>query len=200
MSLNLTSLQSPIRLRPAAALTDQELMRFSGENKPYKIERTNRGEITIMTPVGGTGSTHEAFVAYALLHWANTAGTGLAFISSAGFSLPDGSCLSPDAAWVSLDRWNLLSAEEQDGFPPLCPDFVIEVRSKNDSRRMLETKMQLWIDNGSALAWLVDPIDCSLAIYQPGEATVLLDRPAVVQGTGPVAGFVLDCNRLWARR
>ncbi len=199
MSLNLTSLQSPIRLQPAATLTDRELMCFSEDNKPYKIERTKLGEITIVTPVGGTASTHEAAVAYALLHWANTAGTGLAFLSSAGFSLPDGSCLSPDAAWVSLDSWNRLSGEEQDGFPPLCPEFIIEVRSRTDSRRALEAKMQLWINNGAALAWLVDPIDCNVSIYQRDEAIVLLDRPAVVQGMGPVAGFPLDCSRLWSR-
>ena len=159
MSLNLTSLAPPISLRPAVTLTDEELMRFSEENKPYRIERNNRGEIIIMSPVGGTGSIHEADIAYELLDWNKTIQTGRAFISNAGFNLRDGSCLSPDAAWVSLDRWNALSAEEQDGYPPLCPEFIIEVRSKSDSRRLLEEKMQLWMDNGGG-ACVAGRSDC----------------------------------------
>ena len=88
MTLNLTSLVPPISLRPAATLTDEELMRFSEENKPYKIERNKYGEIIIMTPVGGIGSTHEAYVAYALLHWYETTGAGLAFTPTPGSIFP----------------------------------------------------------------------------------------------------------------
>jgi Uma2 family endonuclease len=198
MSLKLTSLAPPILLRPAAILTDEELMRFSEENKPYKIERNKYGEILIMTPVGGIGSTHEAYVAYKLFDWNETVQTGIAFISNAGFNLPDGSCLSPDASWLSLDRWNALTHAQQAGYPPLCPDFVIEVRSQSDSRQSVEDKMQLWLENGAKLAWLVDPIDGNLTIYRPGQSPELLDHPAIVRGEGPVAGFELRCTRLWA--
>jgi Uma2 family endonuclease len=198
MSLNLTSLVPPISLRPSATLTDEELMRFSEDNKPYKIERNKYGEIIIMTPVGGIGSTHEAYVAYALLHWNETTGAGLAFISNAGFNLPDGSCLSPDAAWLALDRWNALTHQQQAGYPPLCPDFIIEVRSQSDSRPSVEAKMGLWLENGAELAWLVDPIDSNVTIYRRGHAPELLDRPDVVAGAGPVAGFDLRCARLWS--
>jgi len=197
MSLNLTSLVPPISLRPSATLTDEELMRFSEENKPYRIERNKHGEIIIMTPVGGIGSTHEAYVAYALLHWNETTAAGIAFISNAGFNLPDGSCLSPDAAWLALDRWNALTPVEQAGYPPLCPDFLIEIRSQSDSRSSVEEKMQLWLENGAALAWLVDPIAANVVIYRPGNAPELLERPEVVSGTGPVDGFRLPCTRLW---
>jgi Uma2 family endonuclease len=197
MSLNLTSLAPPILLRPAANLTDEELMRFSEENKPYKIERNKYGEILIMTPVGGIGSTHEAYVAYQLFHWNETVQTGMAFISNAGFNLPDGSCLSPDASWLALDRWNALTHAQQVGYPPLCPDFVIEVRSQSDSRRTVEEKMDLWLENGAKLAWLVDPIECNVTIYRPGQSPELLDHPVIVRGEGPVAGFELPCTRLW---
>jgi Uma2 family endonuclease len=172
-------------------------MRFSEENKPYRIERNRFGKIIIMTLVGGIGSTHEAYVAYCLLHWNETAQTGIAFISNAGFNLPDGSCLSPDAARLALDRWNALTHAQQAGYPPLCPDFLIEVRSQSDSRRSVEDKMQLWLENGAKLAWLVDPIAGNIAIYRPGQASELLDHPALVRGEGPVAGFVLPSARLW---
>ncbi|MES2391463.1 MAG: Uma2 family endonuclease [Acidobacteriota bacterium] len=198
MTLNLDGLTSPISLRPAVTLSDEELMRFSAENKPYKIERTREGDITIMTPVGGIGSNHEGYVTSALIQWTETSATGIAFPSSAGFNLPDGSCLSPDASWLSLDRWNALTPQQQAGFPPLCPDFVIEVRSRTDPRKMVETKMQLWIENGAQLAWLVDPIDNNVTIYRPQTEPETLERPRVVKASAPVAGFELPCNRLWS--
>jgi Uma2 family endonuclease len=198
MSLNLTSLVPPTSLRPSATLTDEVLMRFSEENKPYRIERNKHGEIVIMTPVGGIRSTHEAYVAYCLFHWNESAGEGLAFGSNAGFNLPDGSCLSPDAAWLARDRWDSLTPEQQAGYPPLCPDFIIEVRSQSDSRRSVEDKMQLWVENGAKLAWLIDPTDASVAIYRGGSAAELLNRPEVVKAHAPVAGFELPCARLWS--
>lgn len=197
MPLDLTLLVPPISLRSAVTLTDDELMRFSEDNKPYKIERNRHGEITIMSPVGYIGSTHEAYVANALYNWAVQDGRGSAVGSNAGFNLPDGSCLSPDAAWTSLDRLNALTLAQQTGFPPLCPDFLIEVRSQSDSRRLLEAKMQLWLDNGAQLAWLVDPIDANLTIYRPNHPPELLHRPEAVTATAPVAGFELPCARLW---
>jgi Uma2 family endonuclease len=199
MSLNLTSLVPPISLRPSATLTDDELMRFSEDNRPYKIERNRHGDIIIMTPVGGIGSTHEAYVAYCLLHWNETTGAGLAFISNAGFNLPDGSCLSPDAAWLARDRWAALTPEQQAGYPPLCPDFIIEIRLQSDSRRSVEDKMQLWLENGAKLAWLIDPIDGNLGIYSSaGKPAELLTRPELVKADPPVAGFELPCARLWS--
>jgi Uma2 family endonuclease len=197
MPLKLDSLAPPISLRPSVTLSDEELMRFSEDNKPYKIERNRHGEITIMTPVGGTGSAHEADVAYELLHWNKTARTGRVFISNAGFNLPDGSCLSPDAAWLDLKRWNSLTPAQRAGYPPVCPEFLIEVRSQSDSRKTVEDKMQLWLDNGAQLAWLVDPIDANVTVYRPGHAPETLDRPEAVAATAPVAGFVLDCTPLW---
>ena len=84
------------------------------------------------------------------------------------------------------------------GYPPLCPDFAIEIRSKSDSRREVEAKMQTWLDNGAKLAWLVDPIAASLTIYRPGRAPETLERPEIVKGEAPVDGFELRCTRLWA--
>ncbi len=194
---NLSGLPLPLSIRPAMPISDEELMRFSETNKPYKIERSKDGELTIMTPVGGIGGTHEVLIASELYIWARTDGRGLAFGSNTGFNLPDGSCLSPDAAWLSLPLWNALTPPQQIGFPPLCPEFVIEIRSQSDSRRMLELKMQLWLENGAQLAWLIDPIDSSAALYHPGAATITLNRPEILEGSGPVVGFNLPMARLW---
>ncbi|HEV2645402.1 MAG TPA: Uma2 family endonuclease [Acidobacteriaceae bacterium] len=197
MSLNLASLAPPISLRPSVTLTDEELMRLSEDNKPYKIERSRHGEIIVMTPVGGVGSTHEAYVASSLFQWNETVETGIAFGSNAGFNLPDGSCLSPDAAWLARHRWEALTPPQQAGYPPLCPDFIIEIRSQSDVRCSVEDKMQLWLDNGAKLAWLIDPIDGNATVYRPGQPPELLNRPEFVEAEVPVAGFKLLCNRLW---
>jgi Uma2 family endonuclease len=124
-------------------------------------------------------------------------GEGIVFSPSAGFKLADGSCLSPDASWVSSARWNALTPAQQAGYPPLCPDFLIEVRSQSDARSTVEAKMQLWMENGAKLAWLVDPIDGNMTIYRPGQAPETLERPEVVKADAPVEGFELRCMRLW---
>jgi Uma2 family endonuclease len=129
--------------------------------------------------------------------WTESTGGGVAFGSNAGFNLPDGSCLSPDAAWLAMGRWNALTAEEQAGFPPVCPEFVIEIRSRSDSRRLLETKMQLWLENGAQVAWLIDPVDSEVLIYEAGLPVQVLQRPEMLRGSGPVTGFRLPCARLW---
>ncbi len=197
MTLNLSGLPLPLSVRPAVALTDEELMRFSAENKPYKIERNKEGEITIMTPVGGIGGTHEYYVNLHFGMWNEQDGAGRGFGPNTGFNLPDGSCLSPDVAWLSLARWNALSPSEQGGYPPVCPEFVIEIRSRTDARRLLEAKMQLWLDDGAQLAWLIDPIDATVSIYRPNEPSETLERPDVVQGHAPVGSFVLRTTPLW---
>jgi Uma2 family endonuclease len=181
--IDLLDLELPIVLRPSAHVSDDDLLRFSEQNRPYRIERNRDGEITIMTPVNYRGGTYEGFMP-----------------ANVGFKLPDGSCLAPDAAWLTKEHEDALTPEEQDSFPPVCPDFLIEVRSKSDSRRIVEAKMQIWIENGAQLAWLVDPIDQNVTIYRPGEGPELLDRPQVVSGTDPVDGFELRCSRLWPPR
>lgn len=198
--IDLVDLELPIFLRPSAPVSDEELMRFSELNRPYKIERNKLGELIVMTPVGFTGGTHEIYVASALLHWAEQDGRGSAVGSNAGFNLPDGSCLAPDAAWVNNAQLDALTDKQKAGYPPLCPDFLIEVRSQSDARRVVEAKMQTWLDNGAQLGWLVDPVDGSVTIYRPGEAAETLLRPEVVVAGEPVVGFELRCGRLWAER
>ena len=197
-TIDLSSLTLPVIIRPGTRMTDDELICFSEQNKPYRFERNKEGEIVMMTPVGGIGGTHENYVAAMLYVWTEQTGTGIAFGPNTGFNLPDGSCLSPDAAWLSLARWNSLTPKQQAGFPPFCPEFLIEIRSRGDRRHAVEAKMQLWLENGAQLAWLIDPIDQNAVIYKPNTAPEILERPELLTGTEPVAGFTLTATRLWA--
>ena len=198
MEWSLTGLPLPIVLRPPSPLTNDELLAFSLKNKPFRIERNAKGEIEIMTPVGGRGSNWEAIVIRELGMWSEEDGRGLFFSSNGGFNLPDGSMLSPDASWVSFERWNALTAEEQQSYPPLCPDFLVEVLSASDSLKVLQAKMEFWIANGAKLAWLVDPYAATIAIYRPNAGVEVLAKPDSIEAGDPVAGFRLTTSRLWA--
>lgn len=197
MNLQLDGLTFPLRVRPEIPMTDLELERFSGENKPYRIERNPQGELIMMTPVGTIGSNHEFYVSGQLFRWIEETENGIGFAPNGGFTLKDGSVLAPDGAWVATERWTALSKDEQAGFAHLCPDFLMEVRSESDNRKTLETKMQTWLENGARLAWLIDPLDATVTVYRPGELPETLERPDVVLGHAPVEGFRLTTTRLW---
>ncbi len=150
-----------------------------------------------MSPSGsGTGRTNSELI-YQLAAWARETNSGATFDSNAGFTLPDGSMRSPDAAWIAWPRWNALSKEEQEGFAPICPEFVIELRSPSDSLPELQTKMRLWVANGAEVAWLVDPSRKTVEVYRPGREAEVLEGGSAVEGDGPVAGFVLELGRVW---
>ncbi len=173
-------------------------MAFSRRNKPYRIERNAKGELEILTPVGSKGSIWEARAIGKLAEWADEHG-GVVFSSNAGFTLPDGSVRSPDAAWASNGRWDALRVEEQEGYAPMCPEFVIEVRSKSDSREALRQKMELWIASGSQLAWMVDPFARTVEVFQPGVVTELLEGAEAVIAQKVVPEFRLELTKLWDR-
>ena len=198
MEWSLTGLPLPITLRPLSPLTDDELIAFSRKNKPFRIERNAKGEIEVMTPVGGKGSNCEAIVIRELGMWAEDDERGIFFSSNGGFNLPDGSMLSPDASWVSFEKWNALTESEQASYPPLCPDFVVEILSMSDSLKVLQTKMDVWMSNGAQLAWLIDPYAATITIYRPGREPEILHKPDTIEAEAPVAGFRLTTSRLWA--
>jgi len=197
MEWSLTGLPLPIVLRPPSPLTDDELIAFSRKNKPFRIERNAKGEIEIMTPVGGEGSRRENFIGRELDFYAEEQG-GVAFGANAGFNLPDGSTLAPDAAWMSESSWRELTPAQREKYPPRCPEFVVEVLSQSDSLRMLQAKMDVWIANGAKLAWLVDPYAATITIYRPDSEPEVLDKPDSIEAGDPVAGFRLTTSRLWA--
>jgi Uma2 family endonuclease len=134
-----------------------------------------------------------------LFNWAERDGRGLAFDSSSGFILPNGAMRSPDASWVSRQRWSRLTEHEKETFSPLCPEFVVEVRSRTDSLKRLKLKMAEWIDNGAQLGWLIVPDQRFIEIYRPGAPPEKREGPAKIAGEGPVAGFKLDLRHIWSK-
>jgi len=129
--------------------------------------------------------------------WNRATQLGIVLDSSTGFHLPNGAYFSPDAAWVSLGQWESLTLEQQEKFLPLAPDFVIELRSKSDRLPQLQAKMQEYIDNGTRLAWLLNPQNRAVEIYRPGQPPELLSNPAQLSGEDVLPGFVLNLALIW---
>jgi len=197
MNVALPEIDQPVRLRFERPMTDEELMRFCAANEMVRVERDANGELILMSPSGsGTGHKNSDLI-YQLTGWARETNSGVTFDSNAGFTLPDGSMRSPDAAWIAWPRWNALSKEEQDGFAPICPEFVIELRSPSDGLAELQAKMRLWVSNGAMVAWLVDPLRKTVEIYRAGREAEVLVGGSAVEGDGVVAGFVLELERVW---
>ena len=198
MEFTVADLELPVRLRFDRPMSDEELLRFCAKNDLLRIEREPNGELTVMSPSGsGTGNAN-AHLIFQLVRWAEEDGRGTAFDSNAGFRLNDGSMRSPDAAWVSWSRWNALAPEQQRGFAPVCPEFVLELRSPSDRLPELQAKMGEWLRNGTELAWLIDPERKAIEVYRPGGAGPdVLEGVTSVFGEGPVEGFVLELSRVW---
>jgi Uma2 family endonuclease len=197
MNFNLAEMPLPLRFRPQTPMSDEELMRFCGANEAVRVERDANGEILVMTPAGSKTSRMNSRITRLLDEWAEEDGRGVAFDSNGGFTLPDGSMRAADAAWVDRTRWDALSARDQERFAPLCPDFVIELRSPNDGLTELKTKMEHWITNGARLGWLIDPENKTVSIHRPGEQAEILTYPSSVQGNGVMSGFELVMARVW---
>jgi Uma2 family endonuclease len=187
----------PARLRFDRTMTDDELFRFCGRNEMLRVERDSNGELILMSPSGLDGDDANAEIITQLRNWARKDGRGKSFGSNAGFTLPDGSMRSPDAAWLSLERWKALAPRERERFGHVVPEFVIELRSRTDGLKELQKKMRIWIANGVELAWLIDPKRKVVEIYRADEPVEVLQDPSSVQGTGPVRGFELVMDRVW---
>ena len=191
MEILLRGFVFPARIRFSKPMNDEELHWFSARNADLRIEREPGGEILVMSPVTPKTGLTEAGLIEQLRAWARTDRRGEVFSSSTGFKLRDGSVRIPDAAWVSFQRWNALTPSQQDSLTLLCPEFVIEVRSKSDRRHHVQTRMEMWIANGVQLAWLIDPREGEVIVYRPGESPEVHTDPSSMLGTGPVAGFEL---------
>lgn len=197
MNVELTETELPVRLRFERPMSDDDLLRFCAVNDVLRVERDASGELILMSPSGLETSRINQRICRFLDEWAEADGRGIVTDSSGGYTLPDGSMRAPDAAWVTSASLNLLTPDERARFAPICPAFVIELRSPSDTLVELNAKMQGWIRNGAMLAWLIDPIERSVTIYRPGDQPERLLEPTSVQGTGIVAGFELLMHRVW---
>lgn len=186
-----------VRLGSLLELTDDHLLQLSSLNKDLRMERTEEGELIVMPPTGGDTSNRNAEITMQLRLWAKRDGTGETFDSSGGFHLPNGAVRSPDASWVERSRLDALTAEQREKFIPLCPDFVIELRSPSDSLNVTENKMQEYIDNGAKLGWLVDPEQKRAHIHRPDTPAQKLDAPEKLSADPILPGFTLDLREIW---
>ena len=185
-----------LNIPPAVNLTDEQFYQLCIANEPCQLELTQTGELIIMPPTGGESGIINANLSTDLGLWNRQTKLGKVFDSSTEFKLPSGAYRCPDAAWVKLARWQALSKEEKKRFPPLCPDFVVELRSETDSLEKLRTKMREYENNGALLSWLIDPQTPLVEIYRYGKDVEVLnfdfDNPPKLSGEDILPGFILD--------
>jgi len=170
---------------------------FCQVNKELRIELTAQGDCEIMAPTGGSTSWRNSRLITQLSVWADLEGSGVVFDSSCGFVLPNGAIRSPDVSWVERSRLLTLTEIQKQRFLPLCPDFVIELRSPSDSMKNLQDKMQEYSENGASLGWLIDPEAQQVLVFQPKTAILRLDKPQFLLADNLLTGFSLDMQKLW---
>ena len=176
-------------------LTEVQFYALCRSNEALRFELTAQGELIVMSPVGGESGNREAGLNAKVWIWNEQTQLGQVFSSSTIFQLPSGAKRSPDVAWVAQARWLSLTPEQREKFPPIAPDFVIELRSKTDDLATLQTKMREYLDNGVRLGWLLNPQDQQVEIYQAGSAAKTLGLPAQLLGEDVLPGFILNLSQ-----
>jgi Uma2 family endonuclease len=178
-------------------MTMAEFYEFCQANRNLRIERSANGEVIIMPPAFSDTGNRNLKIAQQLGNWSDQNGTGEAFDSSAGFTLPNGATRSPDAAWIRLERWNALTEDEKASFAPICPDFVVELKSSSDTLSGLQAKMEEYMANGALLGFLIDRKPRQVHVYRPGQAPEILENPDGVSGDPELPGFQLQMAKIW---
>jgi Uma2 family endonuclease len=194
--------QIPLRvdvssLLSQAKMTDEQFYAFCQANQDLRIERTAKGEVIVMPPAFSDTGNRNFKIAYQVANWAERDGTGEGFDSSAGFTLPNGATRSPDTAWIKLERWNQLSDAQKASFAPICPDFVVELRSASDSLTGLQEKMQEYVENGVQLGLLIDRKNRTVHLYRPDRSPEILKNPETVSCDPELPGFILQMAKIW---
>jgi Uma2 family endonuclease len=180
-----------------SVLTGEDFDQLARDNPELRMELTATGELILMPPTGSKTGLLNSELNRQFANWAKDHHGGVVFDSSTLFVLPNGARCSPDLSWIKRPRWDALTEEEQEGFAPLCPDFVIELRSRSDNLPPLESKMLGYIANGAEMAWLIDPLGKRVYIYRPNERVHILENPDTVAGDPELRGFILDVRALW---
>lgn len=186
-----------VHLRPETGMTEDEFFRFCQLNRDLRIERSAQGELIVMPPTVSETGNQNAEITMQLCQWAKKDGTGMTFDSSAGFTLPNGAVRSPDASWILKERFESLTKEERQKFAPICPDFVVELRSKTDNLNDVKAKMREYMENGARLGFLLDPKTKRVHVYRPGRRAEVLRDPETVSGEPLLPGFALDLREVW---
>jgi len=186
-----------LNLNPIIKLTDDQFFQLCQENENIRLERTAKGELIIMSPAGGETSSSNAGLTAQIWIWNQHNKLGKVFDSSGGFKLPNGANRAPDACWVKLERWNALTPEQQKKFPPICPDFVVELMSPSDSLKETQDKMKEYRDNGAVLGWLINRKSRQVEIYRLNQEVEVLESPVNVSGEDVLPGFILNLESIW---
>ncbi|WAS04301.1 Uma2 family endonuclease [Gloeomargaritales cyanobacterium VI4D9] len=187
-----------LKLKPTLELTDAVFEQLCRQNPDLRLERTAQGELIAMAPASSETGYYNADLLGQLWQWNRQKQLGIVLDSSAGFTLPNGAIRSPDAAWISLPRWHALTPEQRRRFAPLCPDFVLELKSPSDDLSTLQAKLQEYMENGAQLGWLVDPETCQVYCYRPGQTVQACDRPDTLAGDPVLPNFTMDFTLIWS--
>ncbi|MDJ0579897.1 Uma2 family endonuclease [Crocosphaera sp.] len=189
---------NPLEIKfDSCQLTDEQFYKLCQDNRDLRFERNSKGDMMIMAPTGGETSERNSEINFQLRLWNKQYKLGKVFESSGGFKLPNGADRSPDASWITLDKWNNLTLKQRQKFLPLCPDFVIELRSPSDSLKSLQEKMQEYIENGTKLGWLINRKDKQVEIYRQKKQVEILDNPTTLSGEDILPNFVLNLELIW---
>ena len=178
-------------------MTDEQFFQLCQDNRDLRFERNSNGDIVIMPPTGGETGNRNSSITYQLYAWNNQNKLGVTFDSSTGFKLPNGADRSPDASWIPLEKWDNLTPQQRQKFLPLCPDFVIELRSPSDSLKTLQNKMKEYLKNGTKLGWLINPKKKQVEVYREGKEVEILDNPTTLLGEDVLPDFLLDLALIW---
>lgn len=184
-----------LNLDPVAHLTDEQFYQLCQANRDVRLERSAEGHLIVMPPTGWGIGNRNSRLTTQLGIWAEQDGMVFAFDSSTGFTLPNGATRSPDAAWVKRERIEAINPDPGK-FLPLAPDFVVELRSPSDNLKLLQQKMQEYLDNGVRLGWLINPQEQRVEIYRPSQAVEVLESPASLSGEDVLPGFTLDLSQI----
>lgn len=185
-----------VNLQPTLELTDEQFEQICRRNRDLKFERTANGALVVMSLTGGDTGERNAELNGQLWLWNRQARLGHIYDSSTGFRLPNGAIRSPDAAWVSQERWERLTPEQRQKWVPLCPDFLVELKSTSDEIEDLRLKMQEYLENGLRLGWLINPETQIVEVYRLNQPIEYLTHPGEISAEEIMPGFVLSLTRI----
>ncbi len=186
-----------LQFNPFLKMTDEQFFEFCQVNRDVRIERNAEGEIIIMPPTGWETGSKNAEIIIQLGVWAKEDGRGKSADSSAGYKMPNGAVMSPDASWILKERLEKISQNKRRKFLPLAPDFVIELRSESDSLSKLKAKMEEYIENGVSLGWLIDAGERKIYVYRPNAKVETMENPTEISGEPLLQYFTLNLKEIW---
>jgi Uma2 family endonuclease len=189
--------ETKINLSAISGITDEQFYKICRDNSDVKFELNAAGEILVVSPTGGETGIRNFDIIGQFWAWNNTYYLGYCFDSSTCFKLPNGANRSPDVAFIVKERWENLSSQEREIFPPIAPDFVLELMSPSDSLKDAQDKMEEYLNNGVKLGWLIDRKNRQVEIYRQSQEKQVLDNPESLSGEDILPEFILNLQAIW---